>query len=363
MLTVTAAVWTRGIRNRLDAALSLSLDYVGTLEGDWTAAVGELAWQSGQGLQIAVDGLNPLTASGSALDAAVSPVVIRKPAIASRYTCTVVTATTLPDRALYRDSQARSWRVVEGYGVVGVGDEVVLEAVDTGPVALSQGAPSTLTPITALVTPTNLTYTPGDTYAVGRDVESDSILRRRWALSLGRPRCPTPAGIRRTLLALLWVEQVAVARTAPGVLAIAVYPAPVGSTQEAELGRAIYACVGAATQTIGAESVSITGVDGRAVTVRWTNPTTQAVDVGITVVLAPGTTVAGVTPAVEQAVLAVFGGLAVGGTLYRLALAQALPGPSSGIVGGVILLDGVAADVTPAAVTTLLVPGVITVTT
>jgi hypothetical protein len=363
VLTTTAAVWTQQIRDKLDAALSLQLDYDGTLEGDWTAAVGELAWQCGQGLQIGVDGLNPLTASGSALDAAVAPVVARKPAIASRYTCTVVTATTLPDGALYRDAQARSWRVVEGYGAVGVGDEVVLAAVDTGPVALSQGSPSTLTPITALVTPTNLTYTPGDTYAVGRDVESDSILRRRWALSLGRPNCPTFAGIRRTVLGLLWVEQVAIARTAPGVLGIAVYPAPVGATQEDELGRAIYGCIGAQAQTVGAESVSITGVDGRAVVVRWTNPTTEAVDVDITVQLLTGTTLADVTSAVEQATLGVFGALSVGDTLYRLALAQALPGPASGIVGGVILLDGVAADVTPALVTTLLVPGTITVHT
>jgi hypothetical protein len=61
------------------------------------------------------------------------------------------------------------------------------------------------------------------------------------------------------------------------------------ATQEDELGVAIYACVGASTSTIGAESVSITGVDGRAVTVRWTNPTTQAVDLDVTVVLATGT--------------------------------------------------------------------------
>ena len=360
--TRTAAYWTQQLRDLLDAQLSLSLDYDGTLEGDWTAAVGALAFTVDQGFQVAVDALNPLTATRDALDPAVSPVVFRKAAVKSRYTCTVNTSTTIPALALFRDADSRSWRVVDGAGVVTAGDEVVVEAVDAGPVALSQGSPSTLTPITALVTPTDLTYTPGDTYRVGHLAESDSILRRRWAVSLGRPRCPTFPGMRRTLLAVLWVEQVSIVRTAPGTLSISVYPAPVGADQETELGEAIYSCLGADTLTTGAESVTITGVDGRDFVVSWTNATTQAVDVDVTVVLATGVTLASITPAVEAAVEAVFQGLSVGGTLYRLALAQALPGPSSGVIGGAILLDGLAADVTPALVTTLLVPGTVTVT-
>jgi hypothetical protein len=357
----TAAYWADLSRAGIDAALGYSVDYDGTLEGDWTATIGAVAFDSDQGMQIALDERSPLTATGSALDAAVAPVVYRKAAVSSRYTVTAVSAGSVAAEAIYRDTNSRSWRVVTGFGVVGVGDELVVEAVDTGPLALSQSAPTTLSPVTASTAPTSLLYTPGDAFQIGRDVEADSLLRRRWTVSLGRPLCPTPAGIRRTLLALTWVTAVSATRTSPGTLAIRVAPTPVGADQELELAEAIYACVGASALTTGGDSTVVTGVDGFPATVYWTGATTQTVDVAITLVLATGVTLASVSAAVEQAALAQFDLLNTGSTLYQLAIVQALPGPSSGVIRGTLLLDGVNADVTPATSTALLVPGTVTV--
>ena len=197
----SGAVWTARVRGVLDGRLGIALDYGATIDGDWTAAMGQVASEADEGVQIAVDSRDPARARGAALDAAVAPIVYRRQATNSRYTVTVDTATTLPTGALYRDPDAQTWVVVAG-GTYGVGDEVVVEAQDAGVVALSQSAPTALVPISALVVPTDLTYTPGDDYTIGRDIETDSQLRRRWSLSLGRPRCPTGPGIRRTLLAV-----------------------------------------------------------------------------------------------------------------------------------------------------------------
>jgi hypothetical protein len=354
----SAAQWSTEIRDVLDAALGYAVDYDATPEGDWTAAVGSIASQTEQGLRIGVDGLNPITATGSTLDAAVSPVVFRRPATRSRYTVEVVTASTLPTGALYRDTSARSWSVVAG-GVFGVGDDVILEAVDAGPIALSQGAPSTLTPITALVTPTDLTYTPGDTYSVGRAVEADSTLRRRWSVSLGRPNGPTGPGITRTIRAIPWVTACSPVRTGPGQLSIYVVPGPVGADQETELGEAIYACAGASTVLAGTDSVAVEGADGRGVTVYWTPGDTVTVDVQVVVTMRTGLVEADYTEAIADAVGGVFDALEVGSTLYRNDLLTAVWQIGAYLTVNV-LLNGGTANIAPPTATDILVLGTLT---
>ena len=100
----TAAEWADQIRTGLDAVLGYSVDYDGTLEGDWTATVGAVAFGSDQGMQIALDERSPLTATGSALDAAVAPIVYRKAAVSSRYTVTAVAVGSVAAEAIYRDT-------------------------------------------------------------------------------------------------------------------------------------------------------------------------------------------------------------------------------------------------------------------
>lgn len=355
----TMLTWNNLIRQSLADALGYTPDWDGTLEGQWTATVGAVAWTADQGYQIAVDSLDPRTARGSALDRAVSPYVYRKAAVKSRYTCTVDDDALIPTGSVYRDTSANSWVVVAG-GEVSAGDELILEAAVAGQVLLSQSAPTTLVPVTALSRPSDLTYTPGDTYSVGRPVETDSDLLRRWSLSLARPASPTAGGIRRTVTAVPWVEVCSPVRVSASVLTIYVSPGPVGADQETELAEAIYSCIGASDVTDGTDSTTITGVDGRDVTIEWTPATTQTVTV-VVVLSVVGVTVADVTPAVEAAVQSVFDGLGVGDTLYRLAVLTAI-GQVSGVVGCTLTLNGSgSANVVPSTAVTLLTVGTLTV--
>ena len=359
----SGAEWTEDIRATLDAAVGLSLDYDGTIEEDWTAAIGQIAADADDGYQLAVDALDPARARGAALDAAVAPIVYRRPATKSRYTVEAVGTGTVPDGTLYQDDDDQVWGVVDGGGAVTAGSVLVIEAQTAGVVTLSQGSPSTLVPLSALASPSDLTYTPGDAYDVGADMETDSALRRRWSLSLGRPRCPTAPGIRRTLLSLTWVTAVSTVRTGPGTLAIYVVPEPVGTDRIDALGAAIYSCIGAATLTTGTDDVTVTGADGYPVTVYYTPGTTQAVAVVLTVVLDTGIALASVQDAIEGAIEGVFGALEVGDILRRLEVLGALASVD-GVVGfGACTLDGGTSDVTPATSTTLLTLGTLTVTT
>lgn len=356
----TAAVWTEQVRTLLDTQIGYALDYGSTLEGDWTAAIGEAAFVADQGVQIAIDGLDPRTATGAALDRAVAPIVTRRPATQSLYTVTVDDDATIPGDTLLRDPDGRSWKVIEGGGIVTAGDELVVESVDTGPIALSEITPSALVPITGLARPSDLTYTPGDEHTVGRDEETDAQLRRRWSRSIGRPNAPTGPGIHRTLLAIEWVTAASAVRTGPGELAIYIVPAPVGTTQEDELGEAIYRCIAASDVTTGAESVVVVGADGQDVTVYWTNGTTETVAVVTVLTLASGVALASVSAAVEAAIRGVFDGLDVGGTLYRLAVLTAI-GQVAGVTGCTLTLAGGGGNVVPALATNLLVPGTVTI--
>lgn len=356
----TAAVWTQRVRDLLDDRIGYALDYGSTLEGDWTAAIGEAAFLADEGVQIAIDGLDPRTATGAALDRAVAPVVTRRGPTQSVYTVTVDDDATIPGNTLFRDPDGRSWRVIEGGGIVIAGAELVIESVDTGPIALSEGAPSALVPITGLARPSDLTYTPGDEHTVGRDEETDAQLRRRWSRSIGRPNAPTGPGIHRTLLAIEWVTAASAVRTGPGELAIYIVPAPVGTAQESELGEAIYRCVAASDVTTGAESVTVEGADGQDVTVSWTNGTTETVAVVVVLTLASGVALTAVEGAVEAAIESVFDALDVGGTLYRLAVLTAI-GQVAGVTGCTLTLAGTGGNVVPTLATNLLVPGTVTI--
>lgn len=359
----SGAEWTEDIRATLDARIGLALDYGATIEGDWTAAIGQVAADADDAFSLAVDARDPARATGAALDAAVAPIVYRRPATASRYTVEAAGSGTVPDGTLYQDDDGQIWEVVDGGGAVILGSVLVVEAQETGVVTLSQAAPSTLVPLSALALPADLVYTPGDSYDVGEAEETDSALRRRWSLSLGRPRCPTGPGIRRTLLSLTWVTAVSAVRTGPGTLAIYVVPEPVGSDRIAALGDAIDACIGAATATTGTDSVTVTGADGYPVTVYYTPGTTQAVAVVLTVVLASGVALASVEDAIADVIGGVFAVLEVGDILRRLEVLGALASVD-GVVGfGACTLDGGTSDVTPATSTTLLTLGTLTVTT
>lgn len=356
----SGATWTQTVRDQLDTLLGLSLDYDGTLDGDWTAAIGQIAATSDEGLQVGIDSLDPRTARGSALDRAVAPIVTRRPATQSRYTVDADQAGTIPAGAIFQEPNGVQWSAVATTVVV-PGTDIVIEAVDGGPIALDSVSPTTLQAVTAIPGITTITHTPGSTFTIGRALESDSALLARWSLSLGQPNAPTGPGIRRSLLALEWMLAVSLERPNPGELRITIVPAPVGIDQETELGNAIYEAAGAGILTVGGSSITIEGADGYDVTVYWDVGVSQIVAVDVTLVLDSGVGLADVSQAVEDAIEAEFAALAVGETLYLLRVLGAID-TVAGVVGATVLLDGVAADKVPSASTNLLISGTYTIT-
>lgn len=356
----TAAAWTIQLRDALDTALGFANDYDGTIEGDWTATIGELAFSADEGFQIAIDNLDPRTATGSALDRAVAP-LLRQPASKSRYTCDVVTDVAIPVGAQFRDDEGQTWVAVAARVAGDPTTGFIVEALEAGVYTLSQVTTTTLEPVTALPTPTDLTYTPGDTYLVGKAVETDSELRRRWSVSLGRPNAPTGPGMYRTLLAITWVTAASVVRTGAGEIAVYVVPAPVGADQEAELAEAIYDCVGAAVVTTGSDSAVVEGVDGQDVTIYWTAGTTQNVTIAVVATLASGVALADVEAAITSAVQGQFDVLDVGATLYRLQVLGALA-DVAGVLGVTLTINGSSsANAVPSLPTDLLVLSTLTI--
>jgi hypothetical protein len=358
----SAAVWTQTVRDQLDTLLGRSLDYDNTLDGDWTAMVGQVAGTADQGYQIAVDALNPRTATGSALDRVVSPVVTRRPATKSRYTVDADQAGTIPAGAVFQEADGTQWEVVDTV-VALVGSDVILDAVVAGPTALDPATPTVLQAVTAIPGITSVTYTPagGNAFLVGVAIETDAALLARWSNSQGSPNAPTGPGIRRSILALSWVTAVSLSQPNPGELTVTVVPAPVGADQIDALANAIYEAAGAGILTVGTVTTTIDGADGFKVAVYWAVGATETVAVGIILTVDPTTTLAAVSGAVQATVEGTFAALSVGDTLRILSVMGAID-TVDGVNGATVLLDGVALDKVPAASTNLLVSGTYTIT-
>ena len=356
----SAADWAVIIRDLLDVAIGFPLDYDGTIEGDWTATIAEILFRVDQGVQLRVDAWDPRTATGGALDAAVAP-LRRLPAVKSRYTVDIDTDVLITAGAQFRDPAGQTWVAIATHPVGGSLSGYVVEALDVGVIAMSQGAPSELRSISALPAPATLTYTPGDDYSVGRESESDSALRRRWTAGLARPLSPTAAGMYRTIRAIPWIEALSIQGVGPGSVGISIAPEPVGTDRIAEVAAAIASCVGAGTVTTGTESATTDGPDGYPITVRWSVADTQTVAVVVVTARATGVALDAIEAAVEDAVRSAFDPLVRGVPLRRLQVLTLL-GSVAGMTGCTLTLAGSgSADVLPASSSKLLVPGTITI--
>lgn len=370
--TVTGSeAWAASIRAELDASLGLSLDYVGTIDGAWTFQGAQLAFEVDQHVADALSG--SLLATGS------RPVVVARardrglaPREATSSTMEIQLATgaggVLPVGTVLRVSSgtmsyldtasggvtvpiSTTWTVTENLNpgeLLGLTDTVIVESDHTGQVTPD----GTLTfspaaPVSGIGTLTGTTL-----QTTGRDAESLPNLRLR--LSEARSQIGgSPPGLVSAVLAISWVEAAGLIET-PGHVRISVTPAPPTTADEATLVAAIYATKAGGVITLGAESATTEGADGRDVTIYYDIGTTQTVTVALTVTPDDTVTAVDALSLGQQAIRDVFAALSPGESMLYLRAIGAVDQP--GIKGAVLTLDGGTVDVLPSTATSQLVP-------
>jgi uncharacterized phage protein gp47/JayE len=342
------------LRAGFDAAAGQPLDYsAGTWEGGATVAYGVMAARVEADAAVILDALSPETAAGGNLDRiGAFRGIPRRGATRSRYVAYPVIlagypSVVVPAGTQVRDTDRQVWQTVATQTVTSASDEIAIEAYDTGPVALDDGAAQTLQSVTPVAGLSAMTYDPGDgdPFSLGRAQETDAEYRVRLRRSLSLSGGSSSPGVRTTVLALPWVAAVDVVRTAPGTVTVYVIPAPVGADQTAALAEAIgLLSVAAGIATDGSDSADITLPGGVVDTVFWTPGAEVPVTVAYALTLASGTSLASVYTAVQNAAEATIAAATRGQRLTVLSMLAAVA-PISGITGASVLLNGSAADV------------------
>lgn len=365
--TVTsAAAYRDQMRSDLDLEAGTALQYDGSLAGAYTAAAAELAYRVDSGFSSAINNLLLASADRAVVVArAISAGLTPRAATFSRYIAQVEGAGTLPTGTLFQgggtDGRAR-WEVVDDTAVVADGDDITLQAVDSGAVTMPAGVTSLslVTPVTG-ITGAEYDSAGGDPFQIGSPAESVGSLRVRTdqARSNGGSYTSAAAAVRN----LSWVTAVDVRQgSAAGTVRYTVVPAPVGADQEAELGAAIYAATAAGATLEGASSVTAVDVNGDTVSIPYTTGATQAVAVVVSVTSDGSVADADLADTIAASVRAYFEGLAPGDTAFFTRFTSAALSPDA-VIGTVSLtLDGGVVDVSPTLATDLLIPSPLTVT-
>lgn len=363
--TVTpSGVYLDQIRADLDTLVGTPLDYDGTIDGAWTSVAAELAWRVDQGVAVALSTTQLATAPEEALVAqALEGGLTPRAATASRYVVRSGGAGELPEGTQVQGGGplGRSlWRVVDATATVALDDLVTIEADETGPISLPSTA--TLSLISPVAGITTLTYDSGDSdpYQVGRTAESPASLRLRVAALPANGG--SAAAVRSQLRDLSWVVAADVQTVSAGTIGVTVAPGPVGADQEAELAETIYGSAALGIATSGTSSVSIEDVNGAALTVYWTDGSTDPIPVVAALVSDGSVSDADLIVAANAAIEAQFAALSVGDPIYRLRVMAALDIPGVTAVTTLTLDGSTAASVSPATSADVLTALSITVT-
>lgn len=360
---ISAGAYLTDIREDYAAALGTTPGWSQSVDGAWTFSSSELAFRVDQQGALLLSSIllatcPPAVAVARAISAGLTP----RPATASRYTAEVPAgaAGTLEIGQLVEDPTGQRWQIVDidgtttGSQAVTAGDPVIVEATATGPITLSQVAPTTLTMVTPVTGIDELTYTNGDTFTVGVVAETTPELKAR--IQEARPGSD-PDGVRARLRQIPWVVA-ADATFTPGYATCFVSPGPTGADQTEELARAIFGVVAGGIETAGAESTTITDDDGGSVTIRWEEGSTQAVAVVYTITLDGSVPEADALAAADAAIRAEFSALTQGETVRYLRVLASLD--LTGIIGATLTLDGGTSDVTPSVAADVLTPSPLT---
>lgn len=373
--TVTpTATWLGDIRGSLDSRTGTTHDYTDGVDAAWTYVYAEGAFQVDQHVAQAIN--------GSLLANATRPVVVARaedrglsprPASSSRYVVeltagaggalpvgTVLRVVTGP--MLYRDPVTgvdlqmvtSEWEVVENTfpsEVIASGDTVTIQSLTEGEV-LNVSSTVTFTPTSTLAGITTLTWESPLVRSFGRPAESTAELRAR----LRRERAlagGSPAGLVGAVRDLPWIVAVGLTEGI-GEIAITVAPGPSTETESVQLAETIYRNKGGGITTLGDETETIEGVDGRDVDVHWDIGALETVAVVFTVTAAPGVSDADARAAAQANIAGAFSSLQPGEPILYLRAYGALNIPA--VVSGTITLDGGTADVYPTTAADVLTP-------
>lgn len=288
-----------------------------------------------EGIQALHDQLDPDNAQGVQLDIiGALRGVPRNQATFSTATVTLTgtPGTVVPAGKLVEgggDDGTARWALAADATIGGGGTvDATVQAQEAGVITASIGELSTIvTPVSGWSTVTNAAAVTESTTA-GSDREKDSAYRLRQAQSLQITGSTNAAAIRAALRDLDFVDtaivvenDTAAAVTTRGVTvsahSIAVIIAPtfasMTTAQKESVGSTIYLRLAAGISTTSAaNSVDVEGDDGLSKTVYWSDVSSLAATVAVTVVLDTGFVLADVEAAVQDAVEAYFAEVQVG---------------------------------------------------
>lgn len=362
----SAAAWRGRITTAIEDA-GTEVDPEGALAGvvQGVSAIAERSDLEAQGLVQAQD---PRQAVGVPLSAfAASAGAQRRAATASIATVAVAPSGagfTYPagyelsaPSILRGETQTRRWVVIADTTIAASPGTTNMQVrcEDTGPVTLDPVAKTAFAVVTPIGGVDEVFHTPfSGSIQVGRAAERDPSLRRR-AVS---ERSTTLTG--RLALAvgnLDWVEATSITSPGPGQVNVTIAPTPANTAQAAELVQAIADNLAPGIATTGAVSVAGVTPEGAtdAETISFDVGASEVVAVAVSVTVASGYTLAGVTPEVSDAVSSAFSTLTAGETL-RYADVYAAVAAVDGLTAYTLTLNGADVNVTPATAADILTP-------
>lgn len=332
--------------------------------GRFSAIMALLLGNVSEGLQAVYDGFDPGAATGVQLSNLAAIVgVLRKKATKGEVQL-LLTGTPLTPIPLGRlveggglDGRAR-WKL-KADTVLGVDGTVLatFEADKAGRIEADPGTIQTIvTPVPGWTSVTN----PGKA-TPGQDAETDAQLRIRRAQSLQRSEGLGLGALRSKVLDLDFIESASVLdnpdnenQVIEGIgipgnsFVVIVAPNPLTTEQKIELIRLIYKNTPLGIRSYGTESGTVIGSDGFEKTVRFSYAEQVVANLGVTLSMAPGFTVADAGPALKALVEAHVAELLIGQPLHILQI-YALAAQVPGVVGITVTINGLGVDLDPSA--------------
>lgn len=286
-----------------------------------------------EAVQNIYDAFSPTNATGRALEnLAAMALVTRRPATFSRVEAsfTGTPGTFLPaGRVVVNTATGSRWRTTED---ITIPDTSILEAEESGPVPADIGTLTRIaTPVSGWTGVTNAAQA-----SLGRFQERDDQLRLRRLAALGGANTGTAAAMQKAIEDLDWVVGVRVLENStsssttigaftllPHSVLVLVLPNLLTAAEEAELGGIILEKLAAGIATNGGETVTVLDERDVSYDLKYDFATEVPVTVDYTVELAPGYALGDIEDAAEEAILAYFATIRIGGGVRLLPLVAA----------------------------------------
>lgn len=350
------ALLLREIQQEYAAQVDYEPDFDGTPEGALVATWAQLIEEQDARVGAGIAALTLDEAQRSSLDRIGNPRGLpRRPAVRSRWVVRAVGDGLVPAGTELRFGLDR-WLTVEAVVAESApGADLIIEAVEPGPVTLPQDAAIELEIVTPVDGLDEVLYdaTGPDEFKprqIGRAAEGDASYRARLRGSLAGPGLGGYAGLRAALLVPDWAAAASVTR-GPGGVRIVIVPEPVGDDQDEELREALLSGLPPGVGYVDEpndRTITLTLPGGDTETVTYYVGQQRPADVVLTLAVRPGLSAearAQIVAAAEAEVVALVAGLDVGQPLRILDLLVAAR--EAGATGATATIDAAGADLIP----------------